>query len=624
MSGTIDPRGWTVTHDGSEAALAAALELRAGLLRLEAAALAGGGEGVIEVAEDASLAAGTARVGAEARRILLEGSDRRALLDGAAWLLERAGVLALRPGALTTAEGPGLAPGVYELRPPFAERTLILGCDGLHADWREWLRFASRNGLNGLFFHDTPPSRWGREPGARRPATREAAAADGRGWLFELWDAEGDAIRTEARALGLRLEFGGHHLSALVPRERFAEQPEWFPLRRGRRDGRFNLCTSSAGARAELRANAARFFARFAGADVYHLWADDLRGGGWCECGGCVRLSPSDQALRAANAAAEVLGGMAPGARLAHLAYHDTLARPGKVRPLENVDALWAPRARCYAHAIDDPGCQRNREHLQELERLIAWFGGPERVRVFEYYSDSILFKWMAPPHLEVVPADLRAYGRLGVRGVQDLAVTPRPWWGPTWHAWWFARCAREGGGNPETALSAFCGAAFGDAAEAFAAAFRELETACRLLLERGELEPRRGYDVLDYGDTPREGLRALAGRARDALNHFGAAARALPLGVGGEALAQTEEFAPTVAAGMHLAERVLAWDAALHGDREGSASHLALARLHLRALTDWYHAHASPAFGNLGEGMLDAARRRMDEIAALAGLTAG
>lgn len=624
MAETIVPAGWTVAAGEGEGAQAAAMELQAGLLAAVPGGTGPGGGGVIEVAEDASLARGAARVRAEPGRILLEGADRRALLDGAAWLLERAGAAALRPGSMTPGRGAGLAPGVYEIRAAFEERTLILGCDGLHADWREWLRFASRNGLNGVFFHDTPPSRWRREPGARQPATREEAAADGRGWLFELWDAEGDAIRTAAKALGLRLEFGGHHLSALVPRERFAGQPEWFPLRRGQRDGRFNLCTSSAGARDELRANAGRFFARFPGADVYHLWADDLRGGGWCECSDCAGLSPSDQALRATNAAAEALGEMAPGARLAHLAYHDTLARPGKVRPLDNVDALWAPRSRCYAHAIDDAGCERNRAHFAELERLIGWFGDAGRVRVFEYYSDGILFKWMAPPHLEVLPADLRAYRRLGVRGVQDLAVTPRPWQGPLWHVWWFARCAREGGGDVEGAMDAFCEAAFGEAGGSYARAFQELERACRLLLERGALEPRRGHDVLDYGDAPREELRAMARRARQALDHFAAAAQALPLGVGGEALAQTEEFAPAVAAGMHLAENVVAWDAALDGDREAAASHLALARLHLRALADWYHAHAGPAFGNLGEGMLDAARRRMDEIAALAGLNAG
>ncbi|GIW18573.1 MAG: hypothetical protein KatS3mg064_1730 [Tepidiforma sp.] len=94
---------------------------------------------------------------------------------------------------------------------------------------------------------------------------------------------------------------------------------------------------------------------------MYHLWADDLRAGGWCACGGCAGMTPSDQALEATNLVAEALERVDPAAQVAHLAYHDTLEAPQRVRPRANVAALWAPRNRCYAHALDDGGCRRNR-----------------------------------------------------------------------------------------------------------------------------------------------------------------------------------------------------------------------------------------------------------------------
>jgi hypothetical protein len=616
-------RAWPVLVDGSEAAAAAALELRAALLVGELPSRPGEGEsgaqgdgGKIVLQLDAAVPTPGFDAEVADGAIRIAGATRRDLVDGVAWLRERLGIVANRPAGEAIEPSPGeLEAGGWRQRPAFAERGFVLGCDGLHEEWRAWFAFASRNRMNAIFLHDTPPSRADRPAGAPRPRSREESAADRGGWMFELWDEEGQAVLAEARRLGLRLEFGGHHLSTLLPRANFEEHPEWFPLRGGERRREHNLCVSNAAAAAALRDGARRFFERFAGVEVYHVWADDLRAGGWCECPGCRELTPSDQALVATNLVAEV----APGARVAHLAYHDTLEAPRLVRPRENVDALWAPRGRCYAHAIDDGGCRRNAEHLAGLEWLIEWFGEPRRVRVFEYYSDGILFKWMAPPHVEVLPRDMAAYGRLGVGAVLNLAVTPRPWVGPNWHAWWFARCAWEGGGDPAEGLRRFCSASFGEAAANFAGAFGKLDEACRLLLDRGVFEERPGFDLLDYGDTPRQELRALAGRASAALAGFAAAVREVPIAVDGAGREQVEEFAATVAAGMHLAERVLAWDCALDGKGEEAMEHLRMADVHLRALADWYDAHAGPAFGNVGEWMLRGARRHTARVRELA-----
>jgi len=141
----------------------------------------------------------------------------------------------------------------------------------------------------------------------------------------------------------MTIQFGGHHLPSLLPRELFADHPDWFPFRNGERNPRYNLCTSSEGAVVALRTAAHAFFERFPGAGVYHLWADDIRSGGWCECDRCAALLPSDQALRATNVLASVLAEVAPGASIAHLAYHDTIEPPTAVQPAPNVVALYAP-----------------------------------------------------------------------------------------------------------------------------------------------------------------------------------------------------------------------------------------------------------------------------------------
>ena len=396
-----------------------------------------------------------------ARQVMIAGASPRGCLNGAYSLLERLGFAWIAPGdhGERTVPGRSLDEGEFREEPAFARRTLILGQEALHGHWPDWLEWASRNRLNDIFFHDTPPSRLDRR-GARRPDDAGGIAGDGAGWMFERWDAEGSAIVAAARERGMTVQFGGHHLPALLDRDLFGAHPDWFPFRNGRRDARYNLCVSSQGATDHLRKNARAFFERFPGANMYHLWADDIRGGGWCECDGCEALTPSDQALMATNLVAEVLAEVAPRARIAHLAYRDTLEPPVRVRPLANVNLLWAPRERCYAHSAGDTNCARNRvEYWTPFEALRGTFGNdPTRIDVFEYYSDSVLFKWLAPPSVELLPKDAADYLAAGVGNLQNLMVGPRPWLGPPWHAWWMARCAWDPGEDRDAALAVFCG----------------------------------------------------------------------------------------------------------------------------------------------------------------------
>ena len=54
--------------------------------------------------------------------------------------------------------------------------------------------------------------------------------------MFERWAADGEAIAAAARNHGMTLQFGGHHLPAFIRRDAFEDHPEWFPVRKGRRD----------------------------------------------------------------------------------------------------------------------------------------------------------------------------------------------------------------------------------------------------------------------------------------------------------------------------------------------------------------------------------------------------
>jgi len=217
----------------------------------------------------------------------------------------------------------------------------------------------------------------------------------------------------ELERRGLAVERGGHAIVELLPRERFAAHPEWFPARAdGTRTDLGNLC----GARPEALAVVRDGAARASGGADFHVWGIDVFGGGWCACAACAPLHPSEQALRVVNAVAEGLPG---GARAFHLAYHDTLLAPRRVRPGPRVWAEFAPRERCYAHALDAGECETNRFYRVALDAHLEAFDG--RVEAFEYYGDAILFGGCAVPLVDVIARDLECYRRAGVAGVACL-----------------------------------------------------------------------------------------------------------------------------------------------------------------------------------------------------------
>jgi hypothetical protein len=333
------------------------------------------------------------------------------------------------------------------------------------------------------------------------------------------------ALAAELARRGLAVEVGGHAIVELLPRALFAQHPEWFPMGPGgRRTDLGNVCASN---EAALRAVAtAAAAARAAlGARDFHLWGLDLFGGGWCACGPCAGLPPSDQALRVANAATGALG----DGTVFHLAYHDTIDPPRTVRPDPRVHAEFAPRERCYRHAIDDGACATNRRYREALDRHLAVFEG--RVDVFEYYGDAILFGGCALPLAEVIQADLAHYRRAGVRGVSCLVFGAYSSFAYGVNLEAFARAAL-GPASAAAARGAHCARRYGPAAGAMDRYLAALERVMR--------------PIPTWGDLKRPPAEpAAAARAHDALAGFLAHVPALM-----ELLADAGRVTPNAAVG--------------------------------------------------------------------------
>ncbi len=410
----------------------------------------------------------------------LHGEGPRGLLYAVYDLLETLGCRWPVPDAECVPRLPRvILPGVAVAdRPGLARRGLIIGHDLFLAEAERWIVWAARNRLNTIFIHTT----------IRAPALgacRLAAWRERRATLLPL-----------IHRRGLRIELGGHHLRDLLPRRLFGARPDMFRHNGRRRTTDHNFCVSNPAALAHAQKLAAAFFAAYPEAEVYHLWPDDLRAGGWCHCPRCAALGPSDQALIAANALAEALPGDRPTTRVAFLAYHDTETPPVATRPHPRVTTLVAPRLRSYAAGMDAPA---NAGVAARLARF-ADTGTGQELAIFEYYLDGILFKSSPPPLPEVIAADMRHYRATGVTAVHALLTGDRPFVATPPNAYLFARLAWAPTADAEAALAEYAAARAPGAGTTLAQAHLALSRAWRPVLER---DPERDEGLPPRGRDP-------------------------------------------------------------------------------------------------------------------------
>ncbi len=405
--------------------------------------------------------------------VTIEGDGPRGALFGAYDFLESLGVMWPVPGREVLPATVTLTDSSRASAPALAGRCLIIGSIAFLPRLEEWVSWCARNKLNTVFFHTSPPG------------SGAIGAIPHEDWL---------GVRAQAVALlkerGLVFELGGHGLTHLLPRDRFADTPEAFRMVKGERRADTNFCSSSPIAIVAMREGSRALFEENPDVDLFHVWPDDA--GSWCQCPECESVSPSEQSMRAVIAVAETLADVNPKAQLAAISYLET-EDPAESPPPPNVFMLWAPRKRCYGHDLSETDCPINepryRGGFAELSRAFVERGAAP-TRVFEYWLDAILFKSCFPVFARV-GADIAAYRDAGVHTVQSLMVGPREILGDWPAAWLYSRLLWNPEADAPALLEEFSRVALGDAAAAHQ--FLALDRAMDLALQ---LEPMDDPDA--------------------------------------------------------------------------------------------------------------------------------
>jgi hypothetical protein len=230
------------------------------------------------------------------------------------------------------------------------------------------------------------------------------------------------------KTLGLEVEYELHAMKELLPRNLFERNPELLRMdEKGNRNPDANCCPHSkraldviaekAVAIAQvLRPTTARYF----------YWGDD--GHPWCFCSSCKGLIPSEQALLVENRIIGALRAIDPKARLAHLAYANTLRPPRRVKPDTGVFLEYAPIKRRYDIPYKQQSGSEQTDGLAALDANLEVFP-PDTAQVLEYWLDVSRFSgWKRPAvklpwRRDVVESDITTYGTRGIRHVTSFAV---------------------------------------------------------------------------------------------------------------------------------------------------------------------------------------------------------
>ena len=215
-----------------------------------------------------------------------------------------------------------------------------------------------------------------------------------------------------------------HAGSWLLPRNLFETHPEYFRVdETGERTAKRNFCITNPEAM-DYVINRSKELAQalYGSEDNYYFWLDDGRRYR-CNCENCAGYTSSDQLLLVVNAMARELRKVNPNAKVAYLAFYETLKIPQLVKPEEGVFMEYAPIERKF----DRPVWEMPEEEIEKLKALLDFFGRKDS-KVLEYWFDNSLFsKWTKPPirytpNNDLIRADMEYYQKLGFENITSFA----------------------------------------------------------------------------------------------------------------------------------------------------------------------------------------------------------
>jgi Domain of unknown function (DUF4838)/Glycosyl hydrolase family 67 N-terminus len=177
-----------------------------------------------------------------------------------------------------------------------------------------------------------------------------------------------------------------HSLDSLIPRELYAEHPDYFPLINGKRvDGYVQRCLSNPEVVKLAIARVRQWIHEHPEATIISVSQNDTAN--WCQCPTCKALddaegTPAASLLRFVNAIAENIAKDYPNLRIDTLAYQYTRKPPKTLRPRPNVILRLCSIECCFAHPLATCTSEQNARFRQDI---LAWEPVAPKLYVWDY-----------------------------------------------------------------------------------------------------------------------------------------------------------------------------------------------------------------------------------------------
>ncbi len=249
-------------------------------------------------------------------------------------------------------------------------------------------------------------------------------------YFTEAWDKDfaarnrlvGNSVRLDESTGGtIRYAQFVHTFDTLVPQALFAQHPEYFPFREGKRkNGYVQRCLTNPevlklaieGVRAAFKANPSAVITSVSQNDCAE----------WCECEKCAALTKEYGAhsglyLWFVNQVAEAVEKDLPDKLIDTLAYQFTEPPPkvGTIAPRKNVRVRLCPIDNCQSHPYEKDDFPASKKFVANIA---AWHQIAGDTLYIWHYTTDFAHYLMPFPDFAEFPADTKLYARSGVKGV--------------------------------------------------------------------------------------------------------------------------------------------------------------------------------------------------------------
>ena len=205
----------------------------------------------------------------------------------------------------------------------------------------------------------------------------------------------------------------------LNPADHFAEHPEYFSLRDGKRIGepRTQLCLTNPEVLRITIETVKRWTEEYPDAKIITIEQNDW--GNWCECPSCKAIderegSPSGTMINFANKVAEAIEKDHPDVAICTFAYQYTRKPPKTLVPRKNVIVRLCSIECRFTQPLEDASIPRNRAFVEDIKR---WSKKADRIYIWDYVTNFGNYV-MPHPNLDVLQPNIQFFVRHGVKGV--------------------------------------------------------------------------------------------------------------------------------------------------------------------------------------------------------------